>query len=140
MRQTIRIWWTWALYVLVIQMFAFPAVEAVQDSPSFLHPWLYPLLACVWLLLTWRTLARRLCVTPEGVRSHCVWRSQFVSWDEVVEFETLPTGGMYEFPAAILLTRRLVIFKGVFGLCSDVESPVDKVVKHLNERCDEAWR
>ncbi|MFF3753240.1 PH domain-containing protein [Streptomyces sp. NPDC002018] len=137
MRYSIRIWWTWGLHVLLVQVgVALGGGALVEWRPPFLHV-LYWVFGATWVVLTWRVLARRLRVTSSGVRSHGLWRTRHVPWDDVVLFMS-DGDPRWESPAAELLDGRLVILDGVRGLCSDEDSPVDKIVSRLNAELDRA--
>ncbi|MDX3853126.1 hypothetical protein [Streptomyces sp. AK02-01A] len=126
-----RIWWTWGLNVLLVQMGVALVIGGLAEwRPSFLNV-LYWVSGVAWVVLTWRGLARRLRVTTSGVRSHGLWRTRLVRWDDVALFVS-SADPRWESPAAELFNGRLVILDGIRGLCSDEESPVDKIVIRLN--------
>ncbi|MEU6652089.1 PH domain-containing protein [Streptomyces sp. NPDC046900] len=91
-----------------------------------------------WASLTWRAVAMRVRVSPEGIRSHGLWRTRFVPWDDLVVVQSFPGPGLLECPMAILFDGSLVELTGVYGLRSEDESRVDRIAERLNALCDQA--
>ncbi|MEU6320370.1 PH domain-containing protein [Streptomyces sp. NPDC047009] len=138
MQETIRIPWTSALAALSFQPLALTGLGGVVGSPGVIRPWLYGALAVAWASLTWRAVAMRVRVSPEGIRSHGLWRTRFVPWDDLVVVQSFPGPGLLECPMAILFDGSLVELTGVYGLRSEDESRVDRIAERLNALCDQA--
>ncbi|MGW7611293.1 PH domain-containing protein [Streptomyces sp. NPDC054766] len=138
MRETIRIPWLAAVQALVLQLPMLVGIGGFEYAPGVIRPWLDGALMAGTALLTWRTAAARLQVSPEGIRSHGTWRTRFVPWEDLVWVSVVPSGDLWEFPVAILSDGREVPLTGVYGLRSDVESRVDRIAERLIMLSDQA--
>lgn len=142
MHESIRVWWTSALATLGVQMMTLCALGGAEGSPGAVRPWLYGLLGPAWAWLTWRATAMRIRVSPEGIRSHGVWRTRFVAWEDLVqvdgELDYLITRSPLECPTAVLFNGSRVPLTGVYGLRREGTSRVDRIAERLNALCDEA--
>jgi len=142
MGESIRIPWTSALVALGFQILALMGVGRAAGTPEVIRPWLYGADGIVWAALTWRSAAMRIRVSSEGIRSHGVWRTRFVPWDDLVLVETQidwsSRSALWEYPTAILFNGRRVRLTGVYGLRAEGESRMDRIVGRLNELCDES--
>lgn len=140
-RETIRVPWTSALTVLGVQILALVGLGGADGAPRTITPWLNGAVAVAWAWLTWRACAMRIRVSPDGIRSHGVWRTRFVPWEDLVVVRSeiaRSRSGLWEYPMAILFDGSRVALTGVYGLRSEHESRVDRIARRLNTLCDQA--
>jgi hypothetical protein len=140
MHESIRIVWASALVAVGIQLLALGGVGGAEGAPAAVRPWLYGGIGLAWAWLSWRAVAMRIRVSPEGIRSHGFWTTRFVAWEDLVEVESeidLLRGPLWECPTAILFDGSRVPLTGVHGLRSEGTSRVDRIAERLNALCDE---